>query len=308
MWLDRLRRKGRGIATVSAVFMLLLMFAALNGLIVAYFSYNVSVQEQMKIEEDRSHEKIVISGLNLDNSLKIANITVRNLGAIEVRIRALYREEVGATTFLTDPSTYMDTHVAVGKSTTINTISLDLTPEPNAILIAATERGTKSIGVNEIALTFGDLPTNLNTSQLTIGPLLLTFTSLQWTANFDKDGNPIWPPSANGWTIPANTGYCAWRLNVTDVDPDKRSLSITQYSGFTISKAGGTQATTWYLNIPQQTLNWNVTTSITFLGSKSGGTLNQQKGVNNVFLTFFGKYSNGYTFAQTIPFEAITVT
>ena len=297
----------RGISTVTAIFMLLLMFAALTGLIVAYFNFDLSTQEQMKIEHERSQEKIVITNLKLDNELSVANLTISNIGAIEVKIRALYRQEGGETIFLADPSMYMDTYIAIGESLVIDTTSFGYMPDPDTILIAATERGTKSLGVNEIELTLGNLPPDLNTSQLTVGPLMLTFTSLQWTATFDNDGNPIWPDSANGWIIKSTSPrHCAWRINVTNVDPEGNDLSINQFSGFTIVGADSPQAITWYLDAAQQTLNHNQTSSITFTGSE-GGNFNQQPEVNNVFLTFFGYYENGIPFAQTIPFQAITV-
>lgn len=305
---NHLHRCRRGLSTVAAVLMLFLMFTALTTLITAFFQYNLATQEQMQIEHECSQEKIALTQLQIDKNLKIANVTITNAGTIEVKIRALYHEEEGEITFLTDPSTQTDTAIAVGNSITIDTTRLGLMPNPYAMLIAATERGTRSQGINEISLVYGNLPSNLNTSQLSIGPLSLSFTSLEWTTSFDHAGNPIWLGNPNGWIISSKDGNAAWRLNVTDLDTDRRNLTITQFSGFTISSVGGTQATTWYLNVASQTLYWNQTSTIVFLAPKTGGTLSKQTGPNNVFLTFFGNYSSGDTFAQTIPFEAITVT
>jgi hypothetical protein len=300
----------RGLETVTAIFMLLLMFAILMGIIAAYSKYNLSAQQQMNIEQERAQEKIAISQVRMDNTPKISNITISNTGTIEVRIRALYLEENGTTTFLTDPSTYMDTYIAQGSSKIINTTSLGLMPDPNAMLIATTERGTKSTRVNEIALAYGQPPTNLDTSQLTVGPVMLRFNSLSYIET-DQYGNPqgTWQ---HYWTVPHGVS-CAWSISVTDVDPKNRSLTIIQYTGFTASRVDGPQATTWYLNATQQTLMWNQTSSIIFLWSRPGGNsatkiAANQVGVNNIFLTLFGNYQDGTSFAQTIPFEAITIT
>ncbi len=309
---QRFRRSRRGLETVTAVLMLFLMFTTLITLVYIYFQYNLSLQEQMRIEQERSQEKIVITQLEINNNFKISNITITNTGTIEIRIRALYQEDEGVVTFLTDPSTYMDTHIPVGNSKKMNLTSLGLTPDPSAVLIAATERGTRSQGINEISLIFGKPPTDLNTSQLTIGPLMLSFNSLQYTQSFDRNGNPT-PPWVNGWVISKGT-TCAWRLNVTNVDPEKRDITINQFSGFTISNVGGTQAVTWYLYNAPQTLIWNQAATTVFLGESPGdpdpAKVSGPAGIHpyNVFLTFIGNYTGGNTFAQTIPFEAITVT
>jgi hypothetical protein len=300
----------KGLEPITAVFMLLIVFAAIVAIIFYFSNYNNAIQTQAIVEKEHSQEKIVISQIDVDNAEKIANISIRNTGTIEVRIRALYQSEDGEITFLADPSTFADTSVGVGEEKTINVTSLGLTVDPNIALIAATQRGTRSMEINEIELEYGSLPADFDTSQLSIGPIMLDFNSINYTKT-DKNGNPTgsWP----GWPVPSNT-YCKWTLNVTNVDPEKRDLVIDKNTGLTLSKVGGPQATTWYLSTNQQTLAWNKTSTITFLWDVPGGNSaaragSNQAGENNIFLTFFGNYTGvGVKFAQTIPFEAVAVS
>lgn len=279
------------------------MLTAMIGLIAAYFNYNLSIQAQMDIEKKRAQEQIAITQIGIDTQQKITNITISNTGTTEVKIRAVYREENGVTTFIVDPSTY----IAQSNSKTVNIASLGLIANPNALLIVATERGIKSRSVFERAIIYGKPPTGIDTSGLSVGPLLLTFDSMSWAAckkNGDLTGG--WEQR---WTIP--TGYCGWKLNLTNIDTEKRSLTINQYSGFTISLVSSPSTTTWFLKASQYTADWNQTIPIIFLWDTSRTSASNagssQKGVNNIFLTIFGNYSDGKTFAQTIPFEAVTI-
>ena len=303
-----LLRCQRGLQSITAVLMLLLMFTALTALIMAFSNYNSSMQQQMKIEQERAQEKIAITQLDVDSAQKIENLTVSNIGAIEVRIRAIYRRENGVVTLLADPSTFTDTHIAQGTSMQINIAHLGLTPDPNATLIAATQRGVRSQEINEIELEYGEPPTGSDTSQLSIGPLMLYFDSINYTKT-DVNGNPTgsWP----GYPIPQGI-YCAWEVNVTNIDPEKRDLIINQYTGLTLQIVGGPSTLTWFLKANQQSMAWNTTASIIFLWSTPAGDAAEKvqasnKGQNNIFLTFFGEFSDGKRLAQTIPFEAVTV-
>ena len=279
------------------------MFAAMTGLIAAYVNYNVSIQAQMDVEKKRAQEQIAITQIGINTQQKIANVTIGNTGTTEVKIRALYREEDGVTTFIVDPSTY----IAQSNSKTIDMSSLGLTANPNALLIAATERGIKSRSVFERAIIYGQPPTGIDTSGLSIGPLMLTFDSMSWAA-CKKNGDLIsdWEQR---WTIPSGD-YCAWKLNLTNIDTQKRSLTINQYSGFTISKVSAPSTTTWFLKATQYTVDWNQTIPIIFLWDESRTSAPKplSTDVHNIFLTIFGNFSDGKTFAQTIPFEAVTIT
>ena len=303
---NRLLRCRRGLETVTAILMLLLMLTAVTGLIAAYVNYEVSIQAQMDVEKKRAQEQIAITQIGINTQQKIANVTISNTGTTEVKIRALYREEDGVTTFIFDPSTY----IAPSNSKTINMASLGLTASPNALLIAATERGIKSRSVYERAIIYGQPPQGIDTTGLSIGPLLLTFDSMSW-ASCKKNGE-LTGDWEQRWTIPAGE-YCGWKLNLTNIDTEKRSITINQYSGFTLSRVSSPSTTTWFLNSVQYTADWGQTVSIIFLYKDTSRTTassagSEQKGVNNIFLTIFGEYSDGKTFAQTIPFEAVTVT
>jgi hypothetical protein len=304
--LAKLRRSKKAISgTIAAVLMFIIMVAAVTSLIAFFVSTNLSQQKQANFESAQAQEQITVTDIRINNSSqKIENITVLNNGPIEVMIRAIYRNVNNATTLLCDPSTPL----APGSSKTIDLTSFALTAQENDLFTAATERGTKSKAVNEIALNIRNYNDYTNSSALSIGPLVLTFDSLNWVP-VDASGNMIgsWTQT---WTIP--TGTCSWRLKLTNIDTQERNITINGYSGFSLSRVGSPSTTTWYLKDLQQTANFNQSTYITFLwGSTrtlpvSAGS--NQQGANNVFLTFFGNYSDGSGLAQTIPFEAIIVT
>ena len=281
------------------------MFAAMSGLIAFYVSSNLSMQQKMNIDEERAKEQITITQITLTSENKIVGITVSNTGAIESKIRALYREENGVVTLLTDPSTY----IQQGSSKTLNVASLGLIASPNSMIFAATERGVRSQGANEIQLANENQEKFPDTSTLTIGPLRLSFNSLNWASSSKQGSIGAWQ---SRWTIP--TGYCAWRLNLTNVDDKNRTITINKYSGFSINKVSAPQTQTWFLKATQQIVAWNETQPVTFLWddpvsrSTSTNAGNEQKGVNNVYLTIFGSYSDGQEYSQTVPFQAITVT
>lgn len=301
----------RGVETIfGAVLVLLLLFTILTSIFLIYSNFNDSAQTKFQTDHARSQEKIAIIDLEIDytDNDKITDIIIQNIGSIEVKIRALYREEDGLTTFLTDPSTYMDTHVAPSANLTVDVQSLGLILS-NATLSAATERGLKSVGVNEIDLEFGEPNTYQDTSMLYVGPLALSFDSLEWaTVNNQGDPTGSWVPNYN---IPSGEKI-AWRINVTNLDTEKRNIIINNKSGFTASKVDSPSTQSWYLKPTSLTLNWNQSSSIifvwdTFSATKVSAVSASQEGVNNVFLTFFGIYSDSTAYAQTIPFEAITI-
>ncbi len=300
-----LRHQSRALSTVTAIFMLLLMFVSMTVIVIGANNYGASVQQQTKTEKERAQEQIAIIQVGLGGGGEINNVTVANVGQIEVKIRALYREETDNTSFLLDPSAY----IAPNRNQTFNVASLGLIVDidGSSKFVAATERGVRSKGVNELSIQREQLPTGVDTSALTIGPLMLTFNSLGW-ARVDSAGN-VQGDWLETWTIP--TGYCAWRLNLTNLDDKNRSLTINQYSGFTTSLVSSPVTTTWYLKATEHTVEWNNTITVTFLWGPSRTTPvnanSNSRGLNNVFLTLFGKFSDGETYAQTIPFEAITI-
>ena len=85
--------------------MLLLVFAAMAGLIAFFVNSNISFQQKMNSDKERAQEQIEITQITINSQKKILAVTISNTGTIDTKIRALYRQIGGATTLLTDPST-----------------------------------------------------------------------------------------------------------------------------------------------------------------------------------------------------------
>ena len=316
-----------GISTIAAIFMLLLMFAALTVLLVAFFNYNLSAKDKMDIEQQRAQEKIELTTLAVNDEFKIINVVINNTGTIDVRIRAVYKVTNGETTFLFDPSTYTDTQIAPTASliiyfpADIPEISFD----PQAKIVAATERGIKTLDYVP-TLAYGPIkpPSQYDPTKLYIGPLMLKFDDFSChitDAEGNLDPNESWQL---GWIVApskGNTGY-AWKISVMNIDD--RNITINRFTSFNLvpTEAPSTTAS-WYLNpaIPTsdtQFLGINQTASVTFIWklplSGDARKLTAPSGTTcSVFLTFFGVFhevdGTETPYAQTIPFEAaVTVT
>ena len=297
------------------------MFCVLIALLVAYFDYNLAVQEQMKIEHERSQERIFLSGLEVDEQTNyISYVNVTNRGTIEVKIRAVYVANDTATALVCDPSIY----ISPAKSLPIGLPS-GIVFHPNATIIAATERGVKTMEY-EGQLRFGSVlpPSKYDPTRLYIGPLMLQFDAF-WYRKTDQDGNldpnDHWHP---GWSIPVHTKDCAWNITVMNIDD--RNITISRFSSFTTvpNESPPGDERTWYLEPTNQTdytqfLPVNQTCNILYIWEKPKGGTDKARQIYDrgctcmVFLTFFGVFHehDGSTtpYAQTIPFEAaITVT
>jgi len=324
--LKRKVSRGRsGISTMYAsLLFLLLVFSILILLFSTVFSHNYAVQEQMRIEHERSQEKITISGLTLDDSqTNITHVFINNTGTITVRIRAIYVTNLTTTILVCDPSTYMDTLIEPDESLRIP-LSGGIIFEPEAKLIAATERGVKA-SEYEGLLIFGPPKPRwkYDPNRFYIGPLMLQFNAF-WYRKTSQDGvldpNDPWHP---GWTIPRGFGYCAW--NITIMNIDDRNITINRYSSFTaVPVDSPSNELSWYLEPTNQTnytqfIASNQTADILYIWS-APKTFPEEGGQNSatkmtlpecrcmVFLTFFGLFhehdGTTTTYAQTIPFEA----
>ena len=327
MDLGRFGRARKGISTITAVFMLLLVFALMTMLLVAFFNYNISAKEQMDIEHERSQERIELTKLGVDDQFIITDVLVNNTGTIEVKIRALYQIVNGETNFLFDPSTYDDTHIAPTDSVVIYfpgdipAIHFD----PGAKIVAATERGTKTVDYVPM-LSYGPIkpPSEYDPTKLYIGPLMLKFDD--FTCH-KTDGQGNLDPSTTwqqGWVVPpskGNTGY-AWRIGIKNIDD--RDITINRFASFNLVPTEAPSTTlSWYLDptdytTGKQLLPVNQTLSVIYkwAGPLSGDAqkLNLPDGTTcMVFLTFFGVFhepdGTETPYAQTIPFEAaVTVS
>lgn len=297
--------------------MLLLMLSIMVAFISAFSNYNLSAKSQLQVQSERSQEKIVISQIDTDPTQgdKITFIHINNIGTIEVRIRALYGETNGIMSFLDDPSLYSSTYIPEGGSKAINVAPLDLYLSDTK-LIAATERGTLSLAINELELKF-DEPLDYDPSQYSIGPLMLNFTTLNYTkTNSAGVIQTPWP----GWPLTSETKYCGWTIAITNLDTQNRSITLNQFTGFTVSVVGGPQTATWYLEPDKsnpltltQEIPHNESRTILYLYDQAKNdkknTVQEVPSPDtyNIFLTFFGTYEDGSPFSQTVPFEAIRI-
>lgn len=324
MHLNRLRKSRKGIETITAVLMLLLMFTAMIMVLAAFFNYNLSAKEQMDIEHERSREKIELTALEVDEQFNILNVVINNTGTIEVRIRALYEIVNGETKFLFDPSNYADTQIAPTASLVINfTGDISEIPfDPDAKIVAATERGTKTLDYVP-TLLYGPVqpPSEYDPTKLYIGPLMLKFDDFSYhKTNGDGilDPNDDWHP---GWIVPKRPQYYAWKISVMNIDD--RDITINRFASFNLVPTESPSTTlSWYLEPTDYTtgtqfLKVNQTESVTYIwnGPLSGAAqkMNLPECTCMVFLTFFGVFHEAdgteTPYAQTIPFEAsVTVT
>ena len=179
----KFRGSRKGISTVTAIFMLLLMFTAMIGLIVAFFNYNLSAKEQMNIDHERSREKIELTGLGVNEEFEITSVVINNTGTIDVRIRALYEIVNGESKLLFDPSNYAETQITPTTSLVIYipgglpVIQFD----PQAKIVAATQRGIKTVdSVPTLYYGPNEQPSEYDPTKLYIGPLMLKFDDFSY--------------------------------------------------------------------------------------------------------------------------------
>ena len=293
----------KGLESVTAIFMLLLMFTIIISIIITYVNYNLSSKDELDIENQRLHEKITLLKEIEDN--KITAVTIKNTGSIDVIIRAIYIND--DETFSTyDPSLTMNT--ILEPSTSLK-IPIETITFKDAKIVAATQRGTRSIDIPP-PIEYQEPPPP-DTNKFYMGPILLKFDEFWYQSfetNFDPSGD--W---AEGWTVSAD-GYCAWKIGLTNIGD--KNITINQYSCFSTFPSGSTDYRSWFLwtedGTNTVTLTINQTVNLYFVRSSPSSTGNVKIYSNEqicmVFLTFYGTYENNGPYAQTIPFEAaITV-
>ncbi len=327
--MKRVLRDPHGISTVviASVFFLILTFSTLFLLLSGFFGYNVSLNEQMRIEQERAQEKIILTQLGLnDNATFITFLRVNNTGTIQVKIRAIYETNSTMTFFLCDPSIYMDTYIEPNDDLIIKGAdgSYITRFQPNAKLTLVTERGTKTSDFEGIVI-YGpsNPPQPYDPTKYYIGPLELMFTAFYYRRTSQDgvlDPSDQWHP---GWNITRSYGYVAWNITVRNID--ERNITINRLSSFTVvpNESPPSDERTWYLEPVNQTTltqflatgqveyivyKWSVPTAPSVKAQQIYSVPTRCL----VFLTFYGVFheSDGTTttYAQTIPFEAaITV-
>jgi archaellum component FlaF (FlaF/FlaG flagellin family) len=315
MYLSKLKQANKGLSTIASIFMLLLMFAAMTGLLVAFLNYNLSAKEQMDIEHKRAQEKIELTKIEVNDQFEISNVTISNTGSIEVKIRALYEILNGETRLLFDPSDYSDSTIPPSKSLSIE-IPEDIPEIPfdeQAKIVAATSRGTKTLDyIPDLVYGPVEPPTNYDPTKLYVGPLMLKFDDF-FVCETDANGNPTesWQP---GWIVDEK-GYYAWRITVMNID--NRNLTIYRFSSFNLAPTNSPSVLSWYIDpadqeAGEQFLRVNQTEIITYKWdsplSGDAAKLTFSDCTCMVFLTFFGVFHEAdgteTPYAQTIPFEA----
>jgi hypothetical protein len=291
----------KGLETVSAVFMLLLMFAAIIGIFISYTNYNLSAKERMNIDHERSQEQIILTKQIEKDTYTISSITIKNTGAIQVTIRAVYIDDDGQFSFF-DPSKEMDTTIDPGS---FLTIQIDNSPSNDTKIIAATQRGTRTMDMPPI-LPMNEPPPPPDTNEFYMGPLLLKFDNF-WFQSFKGtfDPNGQWDL---GWVVDKGSDTCAWKINVTNIG--EKDISINATSCFSTVPSGSTDYRSWFLwtEDPEEPLDLPVDQP-TIIIFESGEKIYPNPQTCMVFLTFYGNYDdeNNTPYAQTIPFEALTV-
>ncbi len=315
MCFGNFRQARKGLSTIAAVFMLLLMFAAMIGLLVAFFSYNLSAKEMMDIDHERAQEKIELTKIEVNEEFEISTVVINNTGSIEVKIRALYEISNGGTILLFDPSDYSDSTIPPSKSLAIQ-IPEDIPEIPfdeQAKIVAATSRGTKTLDyIPDLVYGIVEPPTNYDPTKLYVGPLMLKFDAF-FVCKTDANGNPTepWQP---GWIVDEK-GYYAWNITVMNID--NRNLTIYRYSSFNLVPTDSPSVLSWYIDptdqeAGEQFLRVNQTEIITYKWnsplSGDAAKLTFSDCTCMVFLTFFGVFHEAdgteTPYAQTIPFEA----
>jgi len=303
--LKRVFRSRRAATTIIAyLFFLLIAFSVSTLLIKSFFDYNATIKAQNDIESEKIRENIKITNMYLDETKTfVRKISVKNFGSVEAKIRAVYQTDEDGTVFIHDPSAY----IPPGRELNI-TLPDIIVFDPQAKIILATEKGTKTQADVGALIIKPDEPKHYDPSKLFIGSLMLQFDS--FCRQIYKGNNP-----QNGWIQAWDITQDACAFKVTIKNIDVRNITINEFSSLILDPIGVSNPQSWYLMSSPQKIIVNQTISVVFIWNSPGGnkvqTPNLSQGSDStrcmVFLTFFGESEkNGVIepYAQTIPFEA----
>jgi len=320
--MKKLRRFKRNKKAVSSIFIAIYLsiigILLISTLYVGQVISRASITDYLKIEQDRRQENILIYRLITDSDNQFFfYLEIKNTGAITVRLRALYINEI----LVMDPST-LDGDAYIEPKETLNVTLIPPIPLDgpiygnvlNAKWTVTTERGTKSsdLGMNLWTKTGGPIYTP---NKFYSGPLMLLFDMFHW-----RSGTGPWK---NGWSIPKSVTDVTWRILLTNVDT--RPITITDPSCFTLvgNENNQNKIVSWFVNPELETLTFMpgqyyfVYYTWTKPYSDSSDTIQKPNaltvGIPCInFLTFTGFFTEldltQTAFGQTIPFEAVLIT
>ena len=226
------------IAIFLALFAIILVTTLFVGLSISHSS----LSNYLRLEQDKSQEKILIGynslTVNLTSNTALSLI-VNNTGAITARIRSLYIDGK----FICDPSTFGPSYIAPQHTLSIQLTTLnppiylnDTTLERNWTV--TTERGSKSSDTGE-NLWLGPRGGAEESNMFYFGPLRLEFNDFKWSSD--------WITWNDGWRIPEQTQNVIWRINVTDID--ERPIALNYTSSFSLIQNGQTsKIRIWYIS------------------------------------------------------------
>ena len=244
-----------------------------------------------------------MTGLSLSSEGYITGVNITNLGSVTSQIRAFYVN----SQLVCDPSNSMlNTNNAYIKAQDFEMINIEpILFDPDSYIAMATSYGMKAIEL-ESNLVTGTVPSSV--PMITYyGPLRLNF-SLFYYQETDANGNPIgtWKPGAH---MPSTVVSCRWNITVTNIET--RDITLNQYSSLTlVTNIGGSQFP-WYIKSPGLLIASNETISIVYVWQNqfpctvAQGFQGFSSVTSKVFITFYGKFSDGATYGQTIPFEGV---
>jgi len=312
--------KNKGVSTVfGSILFIILVITLASTLFFTLYRYNHSVQESIKLEEERMQERIVLCALTTQNQSGneyITAILINNTGSITSRVRAVYIDNE----FLCDPSEYAETYLNAKESLWI-VLPAGVKYEANAMMAVATERGIKSVEYEWRLKHGGEFNPPIEQTRFYFGPLMLDFNKFYYTECDPKNGS--YDPSTwkAGWEIEIGTGSIAWNITVKNVDD--RDITINQFSCFTLfPNKSPSNRRAWYIEPPQESFTQfiasNKTVNIIYIWDRPKMVQTTPQNIyttvcrNKVFLTFFGLFyeHDGTTkpYGQTIPFEAVLCT
>jgi hypothetical protein len=308
------RKDRKGISTlIISVYVCLLILVLISTIFLNIESTKFGILASTRTEEDRSTEGITINGpdgLQLVGSGKsiIGAIRVNNTGSIAVRIRALYIDQK----FIADPSTYQDTYIAPQSYKWISLLSSTfpyLTMNDTTLKsywTVATERGTSATEKGQLLLFGSPGEENEQTHQFSIGPLLIDFDLFNW-----RTGNNNWE---SGWAVPKSNNPVTWRILIINLDPNPITLSNTCFFQLVANTNNQGQNQAWFIDPTtnqQKTLASGEGTYVQFTtnAQENPQQVSLNPGVSCLnYLVMVGKFSNGSSYGQTIPFEAVLIT